>query len=97
MARVKQDGTKQEAPRDLDVIQRLRRIEGQIKGIQRMIEEGRACDEVLTQMIAARAALDQVAKLVVVDHVDDCLATLPEDRARAAIGRTIQLLSRVNS
>jgi CsoR family transcriptional regulator, copper-sensing transcriptional repressor len=80
-----------------EVIQRLRRIEGQVKGIQRMIEEKRPCDEILTQMIAARAALDQVAKHVVVAHVDDCLATLPEDRARSAIGRAIHMLTRMGS
>jgi len=80
-----------------DTIQRLRRIEGQIKGIQKMIEDKRACDEVLTQMMAARAALDQVAKQVVAAHIDDCLATLPPERARTAIGRAIHMLSRMPS
>jgi CsoR family transcriptional regulator, copper-sensing transcriptional repressor len=80
-----------------DMIQRLRRIEGQIKGIQKMIEDKRPCDEVMTQMMAARAALDQVAKQVVVAHIDECLATLPPERARSAIGRAIHMLSRMSS
>lgn len=80
-----------------EVIQRLRRIEGQVKGIQRMIEEQRACDEILTQMIAARAALDQVAKQIVATHIDDCLVNLPPDRAKTAIGRAIDMLGRMSS
>ncbi len=80
-----------------DITQRLRRIEGQIKGIQKMIDEQRPCDEVLTQLMAARAALDQVAKQVVSSHIDECLATLPADRARTAIGRALHLLGRMSS
>lgn len=80
-----------------DTIQRLRRIEGQIKGIQKMIEDQRPCDEVMTQMMAARAALEQVAKQVVVGHIDDCLATLPADRAKTAINRAIDMLGRMST
>ncbi|MDA8216619.1 MAG: metal-sensitive transcriptional regulator [Dehalococcoidales bacterium] len=84
-------------PLEKDTVQRLRRIEGQIKGIQRMIEEKRECEDVMTQMMAVRAALDQVAKQVVVAHIDECLSTLPPDRARTAIGRAIHMLSRMSS
>ncbi|MHB1415804.1 MAG: metal-sensitive transcriptional regulator [Chloroflexota bacterium] len=84
-------------PMEKDTVQRLRRIEGQIKGIQRMIEEKRECEDVMTQMMAVRAALDQVAKQVVVAHIDECLSTLPPDRARTAIGRAIHMLSRMSS
>lgn len=48
-----------------DVIVRLRRIEGQIRGIQRLIDEGSECRDVVTQLAAARGALDRVGfKLV---------------------------------
>jgi len=40
---------------------RLRRVEGQIRGIQRMVEEGRECEAIVTQLMAARAALDKVS------------------------------------
>jgi DNA-binding FrmR family transcriptional regulator len=43
-----------------DVLVRLRRVEGQIRGLQRMIEEGKDCKDVVTQLSAARAALDRV-------------------------------------
>jgi CsoR family transcriptional regulator, copper-sensing transcriptional repressor len=43
-----------------DVIQRLRRLEGQIRGIQRMVDEGAECRDIVTQLAAAKAALDRV-------------------------------------
>jgi DNA-binding FrmR family transcriptional regulator len=46
------------------LLTRLRRVEGQIRGIQRMLEEGRGCEDVLTQLAAARSALDQVGLLL---------------------------------
>jgi DNA-binding FrmR family transcriptional regulator len=53
---------------------RLRRIEGQVRGILRMVEEDRYCIDVLTQVSAVRAALESVALLLLSDHVDSCLA-----------------------
>jgi len=52
---------------------RLRRIEGQIQGVQRMLESGRDCEEVLTQIMAARSSLDQVGVLLMERHIDKCL------------------------
>ncbi len=43
-----------------DVIKRLRRLEGQVRGIQRMIEEGDECRDIVTQLAAAQGALDRV-------------------------------------
>lgn len=43
-----------------DVIVRLRRIEGQVRGVQRMVEEGAECRDVVTQLAAVKAALDRV-------------------------------------
>ena len=56
-----------------DLILRLKRIEGQIKGIQKMMEEHRPCREVLTQIMAARSSLDQVGVQVFQREVTDCL------------------------
>lgn len=44
----------------VDVIKRLRRLEGQIRGLQRMVEEGAECREIVTQLAAAKGALDRV-------------------------------------
>ena len=43
-----------------DVVKRLRRIEGQVRGLQRMVDEGAECRDIVTQLTAARAALDRV-------------------------------------
>jgi DNA-binding FrmR family transcriptional regulator len=54
---------------------RLRRIAGQVAGIERMIDEDRYCVDVLLQIAAVRAALDKVGKLVLESHVETCVAT----------------------
>ena len=57
-----------------DLVTRLRRIEGQARGIQRLVEEKAYCLDVLQQVEALTAAADQVALLVLEDHIDGCLA-----------------------
>ena len=62
------------------LLARLRRIEGQIRGIHRMVAEDRVCEDVLTQLRAARSGLDQVGLLIMDRHVESCLmGALPED------------------
>jgi DNA-binding FrmR family transcriptional regulator len=53
---------------------RLRRIEGQIRGVQKMVDEDRYCIDVLTQVSAAKAALDAVALELLQDHTEHCVA-----------------------
>lgn len=52
---------------------RLRRIEGQVRGIQKMVEEDRYCIDVLTQVNATRAALESVALQLLADHTEHCV------------------------
>lgn len=62
------------SPSDVEgLIARLRRIEGQIRGIQRMLEEDRVCEDIVTQVMAARTALDQVSILILDHHVQRCM------------------------
>ena len=56
-----------------DITRRLRRIEGQARGIQKMLEEGRDCEEMLTQTMAMRSALDNVGARLMEYHLDRCL------------------------
>jgi len=56
-----------------DITRRLRRIEGQVRGLQNMLEENRECEEMLTQTMAIRSALDQVGARLMEYHVDGCL------------------------
>jgi len=53
---------------------RLRRIEGQVGGLQRMVEDGRYCLDILTQINAVRAALHKVEAEILRDHVSHCVA-----------------------
>jgi len=53
---------------------RMRRIAGQVAGVERMIEEDRYCVDVLHQIAAVRAALDRVGKIVLASHVETCVA-----------------------
>lgn len=55
------------------VLRRLRRIEGQVRGLQRMVDEDAYCIEVLTQISAATRALESVALELLGDHLDHCV------------------------
>ena len=57
-----------------DLVTRLRRIEGQARGIQRLVEEEAYCLDVLQQVEALTAAADEVALLLLEDHIDGCLS-----------------------
>jgi len=59
---------------------RLRRIEGQVQGLQRMLDSGRECEEVLTQVMAVRSSIDQVGLLLMERHIEHCIMEgLPAD------------------
>lgn len=60
------------------IVNRLRRLEGQIRGLQGMVESGQDCDAVLTQVMAAKSALNQVGLRVVGHAMKQCLI---DDRA----------------
>ena len=61
-------------PRHKDCLSRLSRIEGQVRGVARMIEEQRYCIDILTQMRAIKAALNKVETEILKDHADHCVA-----------------------
>ena len=56
-----------------ELLNRLRRIEGQVRGIQRLVEEEAYCLDILQQVEAVTAAADGVALLLLEDHIDGCL------------------------
>lgn len=57
----------------IKTLRRLKRLEGQIRGIARMVEEDRYCVDILNQTAAAKAALKGVEKLIVEDHASHCI------------------------
>lgn len=76
---------------------RLRRVEGQVRGIERMVDEDRYCIEVLTQIGAVQAALDKVALGLLDDHARHCVIGAEEskqadraDELMSAVGRLMR-------
>jgi DNA-binding FrmR family transcriptional regulator len=67
-----------------DILRRLRRIEGQVRGVHRMVEEDLYCIDVLTQVSAATRALDSVALLMLDDHLSHCVANAVEEGGEVA-------------
>ena len=60
-------------PRDEQIRARLRRIEGQVRGINKMLEDKRSCEDLITQLMAVRSSIDTVGALVLDDHLGACL------------------------
>ncbi len=60
-------------PINKQALRRLKNIEGQVRGIQRMVEEGKYCVDILTQISAARAALNSVGMLILRRHIETCV------------------------
>ncbi len=56
-----------------DALTRLKKIEGQIRGVQKMVEEEKYCIDIINQVTAAEKALDSVAKIVMKRHVESCV------------------------
>jgi CsoR family transcriptional regulator, copper-sensing transcriptional repressor len=78
------------------LIKRLHRIEGQVRGIERMVEDDRYCIDVLTQIAAANTALESLALTILDDHVRHCVsgALASGDEADATV-KTEELLEAV--
>lgn len=66
-------------PRNAEVVRRLASIEGHVRGLRQMAEDGRPCPEILLQVGAVEAALRKVAQVVLEDHLDHCVAEAPPD------------------
>jgi len=80
------------------VLKRLKRIEGQVRGLVRMVEEDRYCIDVVTQLSAVRAALKRVEEEVLNDHIGHCVehAIMSGDKAdqRRKVAELMDVLKR---
>jgi CsoR family transcriptional regulator, copper-sensing transcriptional repressor len=78
------------------LLKRLRRIEGQVRGVQGMVEEDRYCIDVLTQISAIQAALDKVSLGLLDEHAQHCVMAADDERGAkteemmAAVGRLMR-------
>ena len=67
------DKANESAKPKTDILNRLSRIEGQVKGIKRMIEEEKTCADILTQVAAVRAAINKVGGLILEQYAKECV------------------------
>ena len=78
------------------LLKRLRRVEGQVRGVEKMVEEDRYCIDVVTQITAAQAALDKVALELLEDHAKHCVVgaedSLKAERTDEMMGAVRRLL-----
>ena len=74
------------------LVKRLHRIEGQVRGIERMVEDDRYCIDILTQIAAVKTALDSVSLQLLQDHVTHCVADALAAGTRAAADEKSQEL-----
>jgi DNA-binding FrmR family transcriptional regulator len=78
-----------------DLIRRLRKIEGQTQGIQRMLADGRDCQEVLNQLASVRSATRSVSLELMRHHIVNSLRNLGEPETDRAISEMLSLIMRV--
>ena len=82
--------------KDKDVLlQRMRKIEGQARGIQRMIEEDRYCPDIIQQLTALSHAADEVSLLLLQDHVEGCMVdAIREQQGEPMIRELMEVVRR---
>lgn len=83
-------------PHKAALLKRLKRIEGQVRGVAKMIEDDRYCVDVLTQVSAAKSALDAVAMQLLADHTHGCVqSAIRSGKGDQAIEELIEVVSKL--
>ncbi len=87
----------QEAISEEVLLKRLKRIEGQVRGIQKMIEDGRDCESIITQLGAVRSAIEGVGALLLNNYMKLCFSkgTKAESASIDSLARAIAIWGRV--
>jgi DNA-binding FrmR family transcriptional regulator len=75
---------------------RLRKIEGQIRGLERMVDENAYCVDILTQLASARSALESLGLLLLQDHIEGCVRDSLKGGDGAAARKIDELITTVN-
>ncbi|MDO8964989.1 MAG: metal-sensitive transcriptional regulator [Coriobacteriia bacterium] len=76
------------------ILNRLKRLEGQVRGLQAMVESGKNCDAVLTQVMAAKSALNQVGLLIIGHSMKDCLISGEAQTREEVVDEALAVLLR---
>jgi len=79
------------------ILRRLHRVEGQIRGVIRMVEEDQSCEDILTQVSAARSAIDRVGMHILTHRMRDCLQNDAGKSPQEAMEEAIDIFLRFSS
>lgn len=77
-----------------ELCRRLETIEGHVRGVRRMADEGKDCESLLVQLLAVKAAVDRAAQIVLREHVDHCLRDAIQTGNREAALAELQAVLR---
>ncbi|MBU2702062.1 DNA-binding FrmR family transcriptional regulator [Sporomusaceae bacterium BoRhaA] len=81
----------------IELRKRLKKVAGQINGIDKMIDEGRYCIDIIQQILAAKAALNKVALMIVESHAKSCVVrAVKEDHGDESIDELMNVLRQFN-
>jgi DNA-binding FrmR family transcriptional regulator len=75
-----------------EITNRLKRVEGQVRGLQRMVDDQRDCEAILTQLLAARSALDRVGLMIAENFVQECFIEGESEVMRQRAGRVWEMV-----
>ena len=79
-----------------DIINRLARVEGHVRGITKMVQEDKDCPAVLLQIAAVQSALNKISQIVLEDHVETCVAkAIKEGHGEAAVQELKEAIARL--
>jgi DNA-binding FrmR family transcriptional regulator len=78
-----------------DVLARLKRVEGQVRGLSRMVEEDQYCIDILTQITAASNALKKVAIALLDDHIRHCVTDAAAESSKDMVGEATSAIERL--
>ncbi len=79
-----------------DILKRLARVEGHVRGIAKMVQEDKDCPAVLLQIAAVQSALSKISQIILEDHIETCVAeAIEEGRGEAAIQELKEALARL--
>lgn len=82
---------------DKQIMDRLRRVEGQVRGILKMMETEKNCKDVVSQMTAVRSAVDKAIAYAVAMNLEQCVLESSEDDSRDFIQEAVDLMTRSKS
>ncbi|MFC1479932.1 metal-sensitive transcriptional regulator [Candidatus Omnitrophota bacterium] len=82
-------------PDHKDNIVSLKRIEGQVRGIQKMVEGGEYCVDILTQIQSVKAALARVERIILQKHIENCVVTAVQGKSKSEKDKKLEEISQL--